>query len=241
MNVKEHYDKHLGGFYSWMVGNFEIKQKEQQDYFVNRNIQPISTGQAIDLGAGHGIQSISLAKIGFAVKAIDFNTQLLNELKQNCIGLSVEVIDADIKSIKNYTTNKPELIVCAGDTITHLNNIEEVEQLIEDCANTLCNLGKLLLSFRDYTYSVSGNDRFIPVKSDASRILTCCLDYFDDKVLVTDLLYTKTETGWKQSVGSYFKVRISSIEIEGLLYKYGFKILYNDLMNRMITIIAQKE
>lgn len=241
MSVKEHYDKHLGDFYSWMVGNFEIKQKEQQEYFSNRNIQPISTGMAIDLGAGHGIQSISLAKIGFTVKAIDFNRQLLNELEQNSIGLPIEIINADIKSVKNYTTNNPELIVCAGDTITHLNNIKEVEQLIKDCAGTLCNQGKLILSFRDYTQALLGNDRFIFVKSDESRILTCCLDYFDDKVLVTDLLNSKTKAGWKQSVSSYYKVRVTSAKIESFLNKHGFKIQHKDLVNRMITIIAQKE
>ncbi|WP_299289184.1 methyltransferase domain-containing protein [uncultured Mucilaginibacter sp.] len=241
MSVKEHYDNHLGNFYSWMVGDFEIKQNEQQDYFESRNIRPTSTGQAIDLGAGHGIQSISLAKIGFTVKAIDFNRQLLNELEQNSIGLPIEIINADIKSVRNYTINNSELIICAGDTITHLNNIKEVEQLIEDCAGTLYNEGKLILSFRDYTKAVSGNDRFIFVKSDESRILTCCLDYFDDKVLVTDLLNSKTEADWKQSISSYYKVRITSVKIESFLNKHGFKIQHKDLVNRMVTIIAQKE
>lgn len=241
MSVKEHYEKHLGSFYSWMVGDFEIKQKEQQDYFISRNIKPINKGHAIDLGAGHGIQSVSLAKIGFTVRAIDFNIHLLDELELNSVGLPIEIINADIRLFKDYTVGEPELIVCAGDTITHLDNLKEVEQLIKDCAGKLCNQGKLILSFRDYTHAVAGNDRFIPVKSDESRILTCCLDYFDGKVLVTDLLFTKLENGWQQSVSSYFKVRVTSITIEGFLQKHGFNILHLDSVNRMVTIIAQKE
>ena len=27
MSVKEHYDNHLGNFYSWMIGDFISKQK----------------------------------------------------------------------------------------------------------------------------------------------------------------------------------------------------------------------
>jgi 2-polyprenyl-3-methyl-5-hydroxy-6-metoxy-1,4-benzoquinol methylase len=37
---------------------------------------------AIDLGCGHGLQSISLANLGFCVKAVDFNTQLLHHLAE---------------------------------------------------------------------------------------------------------------------------------------------------------------
>jgi 2-polyprenyl-3-methyl-5-hydroxy-6-metoxy-1,4-benzoquinol methylase len=38
---------------------------------------------AIDLGAGYGIQSIALANLGFRVRAVDFNRQLLEELSVN--------------------------------------------------------------------------------------------------------------------------------------------------------------
>ena len=60
-----------------------------------------------------------------------------------------------------------------------------------------------------------GNSRFIPVKSDENRIFTCFLEYTTNYVTVSDLLYEKEQTGWKQKVRSYNKVRIStSIIIE---------------------------
>jgi hypothetical protein len=49
MTAQEHYDKHLGGFYSWMVDNFEEKQKEQQQFLEKEHIKPASTKLAIDL------------------------------------------------------------------------------------------------------------------------------------------------------------------------------------------------
>jgi hypothetical protein len=54
VTVKEHYDNHLRNFYSWMVGNFDAKQKEQIHFFETYNIKPNSSKVAIDLGAGHG-------------------------------------------------------------------------------------------------------------------------------------------------------------------------------------------
>ncbi|MDB5062162.1 MAG: methyltransferase protein [Mucilaginibacter sp.] len=241
MNIKEHYDIHLGNFYSWMVGDFADGQQSQQEYLSNHYIIPNSTGVALDLGAGHGLQSVSLAKIGFKVYAIDFNRQLLGELRQNSMHLPVEVIEGDLRSVADYKPLNPEVIICAGDTLSHLENTEEIEQLIADCAVTLYNKGKLILSFRDYSNALTGDKRFIPVKSDAHRILTCCLDYTDNRVLVTDLLHTQTASGWQQTVSSYYKTRILPDKIVALLEQQGFNILYNEPINRMIHIIAQKQ
>jgi len=240
MTVKEHYDNHLGNFYSWMAGDFNTKQNEQQRFFIEQKILPFDTSIAIDLGAGHGLQSVSLAKLGFTVKAIDFNQQLLSELSANSQGLPIEIIYDDIRTVKNYSFPKPELIVCTGDTITHLSDKKEIKQLIKDCVDVLCDNGKFIISFRDFSNPLIGDSRFIPVKSDDSRILTCCLDYLDNQVLVTDLLYTKIKNEWHQSISSYYKIRIGVTEIVDLIQDVGLKVLYNEPVNRLIMIVAQK-
>lgn len=61
MKVKDHYDKHLGNFYSWMTGDFRAKQIEQQTFFQCHEIKGDRTSYAFDLGAAHGLQSVSLA------------------------------------------------------------------------------------------------------------------------------------------------------------------------------------
>ena len=102
MTVKEHYDKHLANFYSWMVGDFDQQRSDFQDFLESNNIYPSKSKVAIDLGAGHGIQSIALKNMGFEVTAIDFNEQLLNELKSYPDGHSIKTINNDIRNIKDY-------------------------------------------------------------------------------------------------------------------------------------------
>lgn len=241
MTVKEHYDNHLGNFYSWMVGDFDEKEQSQEMFFRKYGISSQSAGVAVDLGAGNGIQTIALAKSGFEVKAVDFNPQLLNELKERSYGLNIEVIEDDLRNVTRFKGNKPQLIVCCGDTLTHLDSKTEVEKLILDCAKVLVENGKLVLTFRDYSSELTGESRFIPVKSDKERILTCFLEYFPEFVCVTDLLHELENGVWVQKVSSYKKIRISTSFVISVLQNSGFKISLNEVINRMTTIIAVKE
>jgi SAM-dependent methyltransferase len=240
MTVKEHYDNHLGNFYSWYVGEFS-KNKEAFKFFcINNNIKPNSSKQAIDLGAGNGIQTVALAELGFHVTSIDFNQQLVDELTLNAKNLPVTIIKDDFRNLKQYKSIEPELIVCCGDTLTHLDSKEEIVNLLSDSFEILASGGKLILSFRDYSFELQDTQRFIPVCSDVQRVFTCFLEYFDDKVRVTDLLYEREEGRWMQKVSSYFKIRLTEQWVVDCLKNSGFTNTLNMQENRIIHIIAQK-
>lgn len=240
MTAKEHYDTHLGHFYFWMTGDFDISSNEFKSFLTDNFVKPLSNKIAIDLGAGHGIQSIPLAQIGFQVLAVDFNQQLLDELIINSRGLNIKTINDNIKRVETFA-NKPELIVCCGDTLSHLDNKTEAKTFIANIAKSLDEKGKLILSFRDYSNELKGTDRFIPVKSDETKILTCVLDFEDEFVNVTDLLHEKTGTVWKQKVSTYKKVRLLTSEVLAELEANGMTINFNQVVSRLTTIIASKE
>lgn len=240
MTVKEHYDNHLANFYSWMVGDFEERKRDFLEFCKKYQIKPSETKMAIDLGAGNGIQSIALAELGFTVKAIDFNHELLSELVSRKDRLPIEICNEDIRTVLRHKDDEPELIVCSGDTIAHLDSRQEIEQLIKHCSQVLLQKGKLILSFRDYQLELKDTFRFIPVKSDSNRILTCFLEYFPEKVRVTDIFYEKENDKWQQKVSSYEKVRVSPDLITNLLKESGFTIVANETINKMISIVAEK-
>nr|NQU93164.1 methyltransferase domain-containing protein [Bacteroidota bacterium] len=240
MTVKEHYDNHLGNFYSWYTGDFDKNRDSFKAFCIDSDIKPNDSRCAIDLGAGNGIQTIALTDLGFKVKAIDFNKQLIDELKSKIGNLPIEVFIDDIKNVGIYSTPKPELIVCCGDTLTHLDSFAEVEKLIMDSFDILIPNGRLILTFRDYSTELTDTNRFIPVKSDSQRILTCFIEYFADKLRVTDLLHEFENDKWIQKASSYYKTRISRDLVLGYLIASGFKIKFDNVANRMITIIGQK-
>lgn len=241
MTVKEHYDNHLGHFYAWMTGDIQQKKNEFLSLCQRHDITSSGSEVAIDLGAGHGIQSLALAEAGFEVLAIDFNQTLLDELNLNKGSLSISSVNEDIRNIAAYKHLSPDVIVCCGDTIAHLESKEELSQFIADFGKTLTLAGNIILSFRDYSQELTDTTRFIPVKSDHDRIFTCFLEYFDHTVRVTDLLHQKINGNWTQQVSSYFKIRLSKELIFNLLNFNDFEVTAEEKSNGMNTIVAKRK
>lgn len=241
MTPKEHYENHLAGFYAWMAGDFAANVNAFRTFCQSHDIKPVGKGYAVDLGAGNGIQTVALLQLGYAVKAIDFSEKLLGELKENAgKEASVETILDDIRNVRKYASPSPELILCCGDTLLHLESREEIAALLQDCHDIMAEKGKLILSFRDYSHALTDTQRFIPVKSDSSRILTCFLEYTETKVHVTDLLHELHDGQWVQKVSSYDKTRTSKDAIKQSLETAGFTRIEENINRGMITLIADK-
>ncbi|MEL6254116.1 MAG: class I SAM-dependent methyltransferase [Bacteroidota bacterium] len=238
MSVKEHYDSHLGNFYEWMAGDFDSGRDSQEQYFRAKGIKT-ENGIAIDLGSGHGFQSIALANLGYSVKAVDFNQQLLDSLGERKANLPIELFQSDILS---YLKDAPsaDLIVCMGDTLAHLLSFEELEQLFRILYQKLVYGGQFICSFRDYQFELKEEQRFIPVRADENRIHTCFLEYQEDKVIVSDLLHEKEGGIWKQKVSSYPKLRLSKEGVIDLLNSCGFQVLDTDEIRRMHYVRSAK-
>jgi 2-polyprenyl-3-methyl-5-hydroxy-6-metoxy-1,4-benzoquinol methylase len=239
-NVKDYYDAHLSHFYSWMAGDFKTRVEEFHTFIRDHNLGPRTNRVAYDLGAGHGIQAVALAQAGYRVVAIDFNERLLSELKVNAQELDVELVTADLREAPSLLAEQAGLILCWGDTLTHLDDIAEVRALLLQLDALLGPGGRLVLSFRDYTTATDGKSRVIPVKSDKNRILTCFLEYQDHHVVVTDLLYEWVENQWIPRVMSYRKARLEPKVILEILNEAGLHVIVNQTMSGMVTLIASK-
>lgn len=239
--AKDHYDQQLASIYSWMTGSPEAALKRNHDFFHQLEIDLTPRGLAVDLGAGSGFQSIPLAKLGFSVVAVDFCAALLSELSARANHLFIRTIHDDILNFSKYVEEQAQVIVCMGDTLTHLESLSSVQSLLSSVERALTKGGKLILTFRDYvSVEPHGTQRFIPVRSDESAILTCFLEYHDDIVEVYDLLYRKDGEQWLLNASSYPKLRIDKNWISEQLHKLQLQVIRNEIINGMICIVAQK-
>ena len=108
-----------------------------------------------------------------------------------------------------------------GDTLTDLESTEQVVQLSQEIHRSLVRGGRFVATFRDYSNPASGAARFIPVRSDSDRILTCFLEQFSNHMIVHDLLHERDGSAWKLKVSSYQKLRLSPSIVERIFTEAG--------------------
>ena len=236
--VAEHYKTHLAPVYLWMAGGFDaaVSRGEAE---IETIFPSLATGiTAVDLGAGFGMHTIPLARRGCSVVAVDTSSILLDELRGHAEDLPVRAVEDDFLSFQRHLDAKADLIFCMGDTLTHLPEQASVEMLFSLAAESLRPGGKFITTFRDYTSPLVGQGRFIPVKSDADRILTCFLEYEPDYVNVHDVLHERVGSTWQLRVSAYRKLRLSPEWVSTALQAVGFSVRVEPGPGGMVRVVA---
>jgi len=239
--AQEHYDQHLGAIYSWMAGDVDVALDQNRNFFRQLVLDLAPRGLAVDLGCGTGFQSIPLAELGFSVLAVDSCAVLLSELRERASSQRIQTIHDDLLNFARHISSQAQLITCMGDTLTHLESLDAVQILISEVCRKLVEGGILVLTFRDYvSVELRGSQRFIPVRSDETRILTCFLEYHQDVVEVHDLLHQKSGAQWTLTTSSYRKLRLDKNWLIKLLNESGLAIVRNTFEGGMVSLIAKK-
>ncbi len=235
-----HYRTHLGPVYSWMLGDLDAAFARSAAE-IDALPLPCARGVAVDLGAGLGLHALPLAQRGFEVLAIDDCQVLLDALNARCGSLAVTIQHADLLEFRRFLPNPVQVIVCMGDTLTHLPLLSAVDSLLAQVAASLARGGVFAATFRDYaTSKLEGERRFILVRADADRIMTCFLEYGDHQVMVHDLLHENEDGQWRQSISSYPKLKVAPEWVASRLRELGFEVKRDAAANGMVRIVATK-
>jgi hypothetical protein len=239
-SARAHYETHLGPVYSWMLGDLDAAFARSAAE-IDQLALPAAHGVAVDLGAGLGLHAVPLAQRGFEVVAVDNSSVLLDELRARRGSLAIAIHHADLLEFSRFLAKPAQLILCMGDTLTHLPAQSCVESLLTAVAAALPRNGVFAATFRDYASAeLKGEQRFILVRADDARILTCFLEYQDHQVMVHDLLQEKTNGRWRQTVSSYPKLRLTPAWVTSKLSELGFSANRDVTPSGMVRIVATK-
>ncbi len=238
-NIQQHYDQLLARQYTWVFGDVQSKVEENKILFHSLGLD--NGAIAVDLGCGPGYHSLALSMLGYEVIAVDTSEALLNELISHDEGKRIKTIRADIRKIHDIVVCPANLVLCMGDTISLLDSYLEMKELLKDIHQCLSGKGRFILSFRDQTRALEGVDRILPIKNEHDRVFTCLLEYENDKICVTDILYQFSDGKWSLQKSSYKKIRIFSDKLEAIICEVGFKIIWKDEKNGFVTLVMEKD
>ncbi len=169
-------------------------------------------------------------------------SELLDELRCHVGSLPVQIEKADLRDLPVIVpAGQATVIVCMGDTLTHLPSKPDVGALFRRVFDALHLGGLFVITYRDLTIELRGADRFIPVRSDENAIMTCFLEYENaDSALVHDLVYTRQGSEWTLGKSSYSKLRLGVDWVLQELRTAGLAVVYQDTIGRLLRVVAKK-
>jgi SAM-dependent methyltransferase len=238
--VSAHYEQHLAPVYAWMLGDIDAALARSAAELDDIGL-PAGGRHALDLGAGLGLHALPLARRGYAVTALDSSQWLLDELAARAGELSIKRVHAEVQEFRAHVPERVDVILCMGDTLTHLPSFFAVEQLMTDIAGALGPRGVFAATFRDYaSRTLQGEERFILVRGDEQRVMTCFLEYTSDHIAVYDVLQERHGAVWRQRVSSYPKLRLAPERVVALLSERGLTARRESGPGGMARVIATK-
>lgn len=170
---------------------------------------------------------------------VDTSEHLLAELRRHSAGLDIEVAVGDLMGFPEHMSERADLVLCMGDTLTHLHDEEQVQELMRLVAGSLRAGGRFVATFRDYRQLPHGSDRFILVRSDAERILTCFLEEADQHVVVHDVFHERRDAAWEMRASSYRKLRLSPTAVVDAATAAGLRCTVGDGPRGMVEVRAE--
>lgn len=241
-DVADHYRQILAPIYLWMAGGADSALTQGAADLALLGITPTSGTPAVDLGAGFGMHSIPLARLGYRVTAVDSSALLLLQLRELGGDLAIQTVEGDLLDVEPQPTASPALVLCMGDTLTHMPDTAAVGRLCSRVARLMAAGGRFVTTFRDYTLPARGNARFIPVRSDADRIHTCFLEEHGQFMLVHDIVHERQHDGaWCLRVGHYPKLRLDPDQVVQFLEHAGLRAHRQAGPRGLVQVSAVKE
>ncbi len=235
-----HYATLLAPIYRWMLGDLPSAVERSRAELARLGVGAAGPGaRALDLGAGLGLQTIPLAGFGYEVTAVDASEPLLSELSAACP--RARVVRADLADVDAYMTGTYRVVVCMGDTLTHLRSPDEMRAVLRTASAHLEPGGILVLTFRDYSgVPRRSTERFILVRADAERVLTCFLEYGSATVTVTDVVHERSADGWSMRASEYEKLRIAPSDVTTVLGAAGLSVERCDSIDGRVSVVARR-
>lgn len=235
--VERHYTELLAPVYVWMMGGEEAAASRAKAWVEQRGLARLAPGLALDLGCGPGFHAIALANAGFETLAIDSSSELLEKLRDP----RPRKLHADLVGFEAHLQGKrARLIVCLGDTLTHLESEEQLDLLLDACQRALAPGGMLALTFRDYSGERKPSECLIRVRNEPERSFTCALEFEPGRVRVTDILHEWRDGRWVESRSTYSKLRLAPASVRGKLAARGFRLERDELAGGLVTMLAHQ-
>ncbi len=118
-------------FYDGLTGNVDYKKRAEYFDMLIKKYSSAGGRYLVDLACGTGSLSEEFARLGYDVVGIDYSEEMLSEAldKKYDSGSDIQYVCQDMTQFELY--GNADAIICALDSINHLNSAEDIRKTIE--------------------------------------------------------------------------------------------------------------
>lgn len=132
--------------------------------FIQQKKSALSGKKILDIGCASGELSVQMAKQGAEVTGIDLNVELLKQAAQKNSFSNLTFKEGNMLSMRHdFPENMFDTIVCFGNTLVHLNTLDEVMQMLDGTRYILKPGGNLFLQILNYDYILENQVQELPL------------------------------------------------------------------------------
>ncbi|MDA3892398.1 MAG: class I SAM-dependent methyltransferase [Salinivirgaceae bacterium] len=214
--------KSIANFYDYIFP-LNINQVD----FVLKSVPKIEQAKILDIGCGTGSLTNALSEICSSVVGIDLDTEMLSIAENKKSSENVQFIEGNMLGLSNqFENNSFDTIVCFGNTLVHLDNIQEIGSFLSQSHQILKKGGKLFIQIINYDRILNEEINFLPTIENSKIKFTRDYVYLseDHKINFTTELFNKQTC--TQIENQQLLYPLKRQEISQLLKANGFNELH---------------
>jgi 2-polyprenyl-3-methyl-5-hydroxy-6-metoxy-1,4-benzoquinol methylase len=184
----------------------------------------IDMPKILDLGCATGTTAIQLMRRGMDVVGIDNNAQMIQSASRRNPEPKTHsrFFLMDIADVTNYLPkNSFDIVLCLGNTIAHLDNIEKIEHLIKAVQFVLKPGGTFIFQLINYDMILSEKIKSLPIIETSRSSFIRNYSFTNEKTITFEasVLSSKGQAVFSESVSLY---PLQSKELLNMLSASGF-------------------
>lgn len=200
----------------------------------------------LDIGAGTGTTAIALEKAGYSVTALEYDECMIEKIHEKTKQISI--VNGDMRDLHKLFSSLFDAIYCVGNTLVHLRDKQEIQDVLSQCYSLLDDNGVLVLQIVNYNRVLSQNVSSLPTITVPSKSISFERGYsregvhicFQGTLRIEDSEYTEKTLLYPLRKSEMFDL----LETAGFTNISAFGSFKNDLFNDnespALVITAQK-
>ncbi|HEX2960170.1 MAG TPA: methyltransferase domain-containing protein [Ignavibacteriales bacterium] len=185
----ETFFDNISSFYDGMIS---FKTALERRKSVLSKLLNDSMHTAADLGAGSGLDSVSIALSGLGVTAFDQSEGMLDKARSNAsdFGLDVQFVKSNIDKINKKFYNRFDVAFSLGNTLANLSP-EKLPEALRKIRLILNEKGTAVLQVLNYSQILKENNRIINITEMNGEVYVRFYDFLPESLNFNILKFNK--------------------------------------------------